>query len=56
MSKAKKQKDKAPMPAASAGLLRFYEEESVGVKVGPIVVLVVAVFLMVLVLSAHLIF
>jgi len=34
MSK-KKKKDKAPMPAASAGLLRFFEEETEGIKVRP---------------------
>jgi len=34
MSK-KKQKDKSPMPAASAGLLRFFEEETEGIKIRP---------------------
>ncbi len=34
MSKKKKEKS-APMPAASAGLLRFFEEETEGVKVRP---------------------
>jgi preprotein translocase subunit Sec61beta len=34
MSK-KKKKDKSPMPAASAGLLRFFEEETEGIKVRP---------------------
>ena len=35
MSKKKKKKESAPMPAASAGLLRFFEEETEGVKVRP---------------------
>jgi len=34
MSKKKKKKE-SPMPAASAGLLRFFEEETEGVKVRP---------------------
>ena len=32
---SKKKKDKAPMPAASAGLLRFFEEETEGIKIRP---------------------
>ena len=28
-------KKKAPMPASSAGLLRFFEDETEGVKVAP---------------------
>ena len=35
MSKKKKKDKSAPMPAASAGLLRFFEEETEGVKVRP---------------------
>jgi len=34
MSKKKKEKS-GPMPAASAGLLRFFEEETEGIKVKP---------------------
>ncbi|MEA2089552.1 MAG: preprotein translocase subunit Sec61beta [Thermoproteota archaeon] len=43
MSKKKKKKS-APMPAQSAGLLRFFEEETEGVKVKPelFMILVVA--------------
>jgi preprotein translocase subunit Sec61beta len=33
------------MPAASAGLLRFFEEETPGIKIRPEVVLVMAVAL-----------
>ncbi|MCL2172219.1 MAG: preprotein translocase subunit Sec61beta [Nitrososphaerota archaeon] len=32
---SKKRKDAGPMPAASAGLLRFFEEETEGIKVRP---------------------
>ncbi len=47
MSK-KKQKDKSPMPAASAGLLRFFEEETEGIKIRPELLVVVAVALIVI--------
>ena len=41
----KRRKSEAPMPAASAGLLRFFEEETPGIKVRPEVVLLLAVTL-----------
>ena len=42
------------MPAASAGLLRFFEEETPGVKVRPEVVILMAVGLIVVSLFAYL--
>jgi preprotein translocase subunit Sec61beta len=30
-----KDKNKAPMPASSAGLLRFFEDETQGIKIRP---------------------
>jgi len=45
MSRTKKREKSAPMPAASAGLLRFFEEETQGIKVRPEVVVVLAVAL-----------
>jgi len=41
----KRRKSEAPMPAASAGLLRFFEEETPGIKVRPEVVLILAIVL-----------
>jgi len=41
----KRRKSEAPMPAASAGLLRFFEEETPGIKVRPEVVLILSVAL-----------
>jgi len=41
----KRRRSEAPMPAASAGLLRFFEEETPGVKVRPEVVLLLSVAL-----------
>ena len=35
MSSSKKDKNKAPMPASSAGLLRFFEDETQGIKIRP---------------------
>ncbi|WP_455285750.1 preprotein translocase subunit Sec61beta [[Eubacterium] cellulosolvens] len=42
------------MPAASAGLLRFFEEETPGIKVRPEVVLLLAVALIGVSLFAYL--
>lgn len=55
MSK-KKKKDAAPMPAASAGLLRFFEEETEGVKIRPEILVVCAVVLMVISVVAKIFF
>lgn len=41
----KRRKSEAPMPAASAGLLRFFEDETPGIKVRPEVVLLLAIVL-----------
>ena len=35
---SKKDKNKSPMPASSAGLLRFFEDETQGIKIRPEVV------------------
>jgi preprotein translocase subunit Sec61beta len=48
MSKKKKKDKSAPMPAASAGLLRFFEEETEGVKVRPELLVGLAVTLIVI--------
>jgi len=40
LSREKRRSDEAPMPAASAGLLRFFEEETPGIKLRPEVVMV----------------
>ena len=48
MSGRRKKKDTGPMPAASAGLLRFFEEETEGVKIRPELLVVFAVSLIVI--------
>ncbi len=42
MSRKRKQ-DQGPMPAASAGLLRFFEEETEGIKVRPELLMVISI-------------
>jgi preprotein translocase subunit Sec61beta len=39
----KRRKRESPMPAASAGLLRFFEEETPGVKIRPEVVIMFSI-------------
>lgn len=40
------------MPAAGAGLIRFFADSSEGIKVGPITVLLISIALVVLVFMA----
>jgi preprotein translocase subunit Sec61beta len=56
MSGRKKKKDSGPMPAASAGLLRFFEEETEGVKIRPELLVVLAVSLIVISVLAKVFF
>ena len=53
MSRKKKRESGAPMPAASAGLLRFFEEETKGVQIKPELIVVFAVALIVLCVLAQ---
>jgi preprotein translocase subunit Sec61beta len=56
MSGRKKKKDTGPMPAASAGLLRFFEEETEGVKIRPELLVVFSVSLIVVSVLAKIFF
>jgi len=57
MSKKKKKgESKSPMPAASAGLLRFFEEETEGIKVRPEILVGFAVTLIVVCVLANIFF
>jgi preprotein translocase subunit Sec61beta len=47
MSKKKKKEKSSPMPAASAGLLRFFEEETEGIKVRPELLVALAIALII---------
>ncbi|MEM2143658.1 MAG: preprotein translocase subunit Sec61beta [Candidatus Thorarchaeota archaeon] len=46
-------KGSGPMPSGGAGLIRFFEDETPGVKVGPVVVVVLAAMLIVATVLAH---
>lgn len=57
MSRRKKRSQEgAPVPAASAGLLRFFEEETNGIKVKPEFVVIFATALIVVCIIAQLYF
>ena len=49
----KRRRDVAPMPAASAGLLRFFEEDTPGIKLSPQLVVISGVGLVALALIAY---
>jgi len=50
---SKKKKKESPMPAASAGLLRFFEEETEGVKVRPEILIGSAIALIIVCILAQ---
>jgi preprotein translocase subunit Sec61beta len=56
MSKKKKKSESGPMPAASAGLLRFFEEETEGVKVRPELLITFCVALIIVCVLAQIFF
>ncbi len=47
MSSKKKKQPGGPMPASSAGLLRFFEDETPGIKIRPEFVMAFAISLIV---------
>ncbi|MFX1451441.1 MAG: preprotein translocase subunit Sec61beta [Promethearchaeota archaeon] len=49
----KRRSGSAPMPLAGAGLMRFFQDSSVGIKVGPISTVILSVVLIVIVILAH---
>ncbi len=59
---ARKQKSKrqqrrssdGPMPQGGAGLIRFYQDQSNGIKMNPIVILILSGVLIVVVILGHL--
>jgi preprotein translocase subunit Sec61beta len=53
---AKKRKGKrgeGPMPSGGAGLIRFFEDETPGIKIGPTVVVILASILLVATVIGH---
>jgi preprotein translocase subunit Sec61beta len=53
MSKKKKKESSPGMPASSAGLIRFFQDESYGVKIKPEFVMVGAISLILTVILAR---
>jgi preprotein translocase subunit Sec61beta len=51
----KKKESKSPMPAASAGLLRFFEEETEGIKIRPEILMALSVGLVVISIIAKIV-
>ena len=41
------------MPSGSAGLMRFYQDESIGIKLGPYTAIIISILLIVVVILAH---
>jgi len=56
VSTKRKKKETGPMPAASAGLLRFFEEETEGIKIRPELLVVFSVSLIVISVLAKVFF
>jgi len=50
----KRRSGSAPMPMGGAGLMRFFEDSSIGIKVGPITTILLSITLILLVILAHL--
>ncbi|MEM2109722.1 MAG: preprotein translocase subunit Sec61beta [Candidatus Odinarchaeota archaeon] len=56
MSKTRKRREEAQMPIAGAGLIRFFQDESTGLKVGPKAVVIGSVLIMLAVFFLYLMF
>jgi preprotein translocase subunit Sec61beta len=56
MGMKRRKKDQGPMPAASAGLLRFFEEETEGIKIRPELLVAISVSLIVVSVLAKIFF
>ena len=50
----KKRSGSAPMPLGGAGLMRFFEDSSIGIKISPITTVIFAVSLITMVMFAWL--
>jgi preprotein translocase subunit Sec61beta len=51
--KRRKKRGEGPMPSGGAGLIRFFEDETPGIKVGPTMVMILAAILVIVVVAAH---
>jgi preprotein translocase subunit Sec61beta len=51
--KRRKKRGEGPMPSGGAGLIRFFEDETPGIKVGPTMVVIFAALLLVATIISH---
>ncbi len=51
--KRRKKRGEGPMPSGGAGLIRFFEDETPGIKVGPTLVVILAAMLVIATVIAH---
>jgi preprotein translocase subunit Sec61beta len=51
--KRRKKRGEGPMPSGGAGLIRFFEDETPGIKVGPTMVVILAGILIIATVIAH---
>jgi preprotein translocase subunit Sec61beta len=51
--KKRKKRGEGPMPSGGAGLIRFFEDETPGIKVGPTLVVILAAMLVIATVIAH---
>lgn len=51
--KRRKKKGDGPMPSGGAGLIRFFEDETPGIKIGPTMVVVISAIMIVATVLAH---
>jgi preprotein translocase subunit Sec61beta len=49
----KGKRGEGPMPSGGAGLIRFFEDETPGIKVGPTLVVILAGMLLIATVIAH---
>ena len=51
--KRRKKRGEGPMPSGGAGLIRFFEDETPGIKVGPTLVVILSAILIIATVIAH---
>lgn len=51
--KRRKKRGEGPMPSGGAGLIRFFEDETPGIKVGPTLVIILSGMLIIATVIAH---
>ncbi|MGQ4912032.1 MAG: preprotein translocase subunit Sec61beta [Candidatus Thorarchaeota archaeon] len=51
--KKRKKRGEGPMPSGGAGLIRFFEDETPGIKVSPTIVMALAAILVIVVVISH---